>query len=247
MFDLSQRLYTNSCLRILTHALRYKIINPFAHALKHSPVLSDAIFDLDASTQKDGKVVDSIAKMQFTDMNTKVDADNVKYFDLSQSSTAYMERKAVVLREGLYYTHAYVLKWRASDGGSRTLLFHDPDRCAKVKAGSKSLMVYSHRNGEWRDSGYDIVPQQAYWELVVVTGAGTSSTSLSGTTTFYTMDASTRKMVLRGTADRVCSGLNYYRIGDVGQPPGKIARIVTWKRVLSMNEIQALALQLGMW
>ena len=223
-------------------------MSSLAHSFNHSSVLADAIFDLDASAQKDGKVVDSIAKMQFTDMNTKVDADNVKYFDLSQSSNAYMERKAGgTLKEGQYYTHAYVLKWRASDSDHRTLFRHSQDHCAKVKGGSKSSMMYSHRNGGWRDSGYDIVPQQAYWELVVVTGAGTSSTSSTGTTTFYTMDASTRKMILRGTADRVCSGMDYYRIGWPAQAPGKIARIVTWKRVLSMNEIQALALQLGMW
>ena len=221
-------------------------MSSLAHSFKHSSVLADAIFDLDASAQKDGKVVDSIAKMQFTDMNTKVDADNVKYFDLSQS--AYIERKAGgTLKEGQYYTHAYVLKWRASGSTYRTLFRHSQDHCAMVNDGSKRLAIFSNRNGGFRNAGYDIVPQQAYWELVVVTGAGTSSTSSTGTTTFYTMDASTRKMILRGTADRVCSGMDYWRIGYPAQAPGKIARIVTWKRVLLMNEIQALALQLGMW
>ena len=209
------------------------------------------MFDLDASAQKGGKVVDSVAKMQFTDMDTKADADNVKYFDFSQQKPTYIERKAGgTLKEGQYYTHAYLLKWRASDSGPRTLFRHSNDHCAKVKDGSKSLMMYSNRDaangGHWRDSGYDIVPQQAYWELVLVTGAGTSSTSPTGKTTFYTMDGSTRKMILRGTVDRVCSGMNYYRIGWDGQGPGKIARIVSWKRVLAMNEIQALVLQLGM-
>merc|ERR1712048_562543 len=140
-------------------------------ALALQLVLSDAVFDLDASAQKGGKVVDSIAKMQFTDMDTKADADNRKYFDFSQQKPSYIERKAGgTLKEGQNYTHAYLLKWRASDRGSRTLFRHSQDHCAKVQDGSKSLTMYSNRNGHWRDSGYDIVPQQAYWELVVVTG-----------------------------------------------------------------------------
>ena len=183
--------------------------------------------------------------MQFTNKETKVDADNVKYFDLSQSSSSYLERKAGgTLKEGQYYTHAYVLKWHTSDETYRTLFKHEQDRCAVVKQGSNSLGMYSNRNGEFRDSGYDIVPQQDHWEVVVVTGAGKSSTGYAGTTSFYTMDASTGNMILRGTADRVCSGMKYFRIGQAGQPVGKVARVVSWKRLLAMNEIQALGFEL---
>ena len=178
-------------------------------------------------------------------MATKADADNVKYFDLSQTSSSVITRTAGgTLKEGQYYTHAYVLKWRASDDTYRTLVRHSSDHCAIVKARSKSLGMYSHRNGQFRDSGYDIVPQQDHWEVVVVTGAGSSSTDSTGKTTFYTMDASTGNMILRGTADRVCSGMTYDRIGYPGQPPGKIARVVSWQRVLQTNEIQALAVEL---
>ena len=105
--------------------------------------------------------------------------------------------------------------------------------------------IYSTRDSSFRDSGYDIVPQQDHWEVVVVTGAGSSSTSDAGTSTFYTMDLSTGKMILRGTADRVCSGMYYNYIGFTRQPPGKIARVVSWNRVLGMSEIQALALELA--
>ena len=230
---------------MVTHALIYKITKPFAHAFIHSPVLADAVFDLDASVQKDGKVVDSVAKMQFTDMDTKVGADNVKYFDLSQSSSSVIQRTAGgTLKEGQYYTHAYMLKWRANDDTWRTLFRHSADHCTIVKEGSKSLGIFSNRDGKFRDSGYDIVPQQDHWEVVVVTGAGSSSTGYAGKTTFYTMDSSTGNMILRGTADRVCSGMTYKMIGHNEQPPGKIARVVSWNRVLGMSEIQALALEL---
>ena len=234
-----------SSLGIVTHAPKYKTTKPFAHVFVYSPVVADAVFDLDASAQNGGKVVDSVAKMQFTDMATKADADNVKYFDLSQDPSSYLERKAGgTLKEGQYYTHAYVLKWRASGDAWRSLLQHTPDHCAIVHANSTNFGVWSNRNGLFRDSEYDIVPQQDHWEVVVVTGAGNSSTGYAGTTTFYTMNVSTGIMTLRGTADRVCSGLNYSLIGHPGQAPGKIARVVGWNRVLNMGEIQALALEL---
>ena len=217
------------------------------HSLTHSPVLADAVFDLDASTQTGGTVVDSIAKMQFSDMVPKADADNVKYFDLSQSSSSYISRKAGgTLMEGQYYTHAYVLKWAVNAARYRTLFRHVNDKygdhCAITD--STSLGMYSSRNSGFRDSEYDIVPQQDHWDIVVVTGAGSSSTGFSGTTTFYTMDVSTGKMMLRGTADHVCSGMRYEAIGYPGQQSGKIARVVSWQRVLTMNEIQALTVEL---
>ena len=86
-----------------------------------------------------------------------------------------------------------------------------------------------------------IVPQNNFWEIVVVTGKGSSANTHSGVSTLYTLDAGTGKMVKRGTSDRVCSGNTYYRIGWPGQGPGKIARALTWNRVLSDAEIDGLA------
>ena len=85
------------------------------------------------------------------------------------------------------------------------------------------------------------MPQDDFWEIVLVTGAGTSVTTHEGVSTFYTLDAATGEMVKRGTADRVCSGNTYYRLGYDGQGPGKIARALTWNRVLSDSEIQEVA------
>ena len=86
-----------------------------------------------------------------------------------------------------------------------------------------------------------IVPQNNFWEIVVVTGKGSSATSHTGVSTLYTLDGNTGKMVKRGTVDRVCSGNTYYRIGYDGQGPGKIARALSWGRVLNTDEIQQLA------
>ena len=82
------------------------------------------------------------------------------------------------------------------------------------------------------------MPQNNYWEIVLVTGKGSSATSHNGVSTLYTLDGGTGKMVKRGTVDRVCSGNTYYRIGWDGQGPGKIARALSWNRILSDGEIQ---------
>ena len=207
-----------------------------------SPVLAGEVFDLDASAQSGGKVIDSVAKVQFANMATKADADGVKYFDLTSS---YMQRSGGgSLKDGRYYTHAYLLKWRASDKGWRTLLRHNQDHCLLVKDGAKDLGMWSNRNGQFRDSGYDIVPQQDYWEVVVATGVGTSATSHTGKMSLYTMDAKTGAMKLRGTLDRVCSGASYYCIGWPKQGPGKVARVISWDRVLGIHEIREVGRQL---
>ena len=86
-----------------------------------------------------------------------------------------------------------------------------------------------------------IVPQNDFWEFVVVTGAASSANTHEGVSTFYTLDAATGEMVKRGTADRVCSGNTYTYIGLDGQAPGKIARALSWNYVLSDSEIQAIA------
>ena len=78
----------------------------------------------------------------------------------------------------------------------------------------------------------------------MVTGKAASSQasphSHAGVSTLYTLDAS-GKMVKRGTVDRVCTGNTYYRIGWPGQGPGKIARVVSWNKVLGVDEIQSVA------
>ena len=90
-----------------------------------------------------------------------------------------------------------------------------------------------------------IVPQDDYWEVVVVTGKAAtdkaSPSSHTGVSTLYTLDAPSGKMVKRGTVDRVCTGTTYYRIGWSAQGPGKIARVLSWNRVLDTHEIQSVA------
>ena len=79
----------------------------------------------------------------------------------------------------------------------------------------------------------------------MVTGRGTHPNGSNGVSTLYTLDASSGKMVQRGTVGVVCSGSTYWYIGfPDGQGPGKIARALTWNRVLSTDEIQAVATML---
>jgi len=131
-----------------------------------------------------------------------------------------------------------LLKWRASDSGWRTLLRHSNHHCAIVQSGTKNLGFYANGGkGGFRDSGYNISPIQARWELLVVTG--TSTNGVVGTSTFWAEDQN-GVMASVGTSDRVCSGMDYYRIGWSGQSPGKIARVLAWDYVLSVAEISEL-------
>ena len=89
--------------------------------------------------------------------------------------------------------------------------------------------------------------QDKYWDIVLVTGKASSQpspNSHTGVSTLYTLDLNSGRMVKRGTVDRVCTGNTYFRLGWPGQGPGKITRAVSWNRVLTMNEIQAVVPQL---
>ena len=91
--------------------------------------------------------------MTFAKKAVKTD-DTLPYWDLNQS---YLQRTGGGnLKDGQYYTHAFLLKWRASDAGWRTLFRHNQDHCILVRSGTKDLGMYSNRNGAFRDSGYNV-------------------------------------------------------------------------------------------
>ena len=97
--------------------------------------------------------MDNKAAMTFAKKAVKKD-DSLPYWDLNKS---YLQRTGGgTLSDGQFYTHAYVLKWRPTDAGWRTLLRHNQDHCIIVKSGAKDLGMYSNRNGAFRDSGYDV-------------------------------------------------------------------------------------------
>ena len=115
--------------------------------------LHAAVFDLNAAAQKGDTPKDSKVAMTFAKKAVKKD-DTLPYWDLTNS---YMQRTGGgMLTDGVEYTHAYVLKWRATDAGWRTLLRHNQDHCIIVRAGAKDLGMYSNRNGAFRDSGYNV-------------------------------------------------------------------------------------------
>ena len=123
--------------------------------------LNDAVFDLNAAAQTNTIPKDSKAGMTFGKKAVKND-DTHPYWDLNKS---YLQRTGGgSLKDGKEYTHAYVLKWRASDSGWRTLLRHNNDHCVIVKSGSKDLGVYSNRKNGFRDSGYNVC---AYIQLLL--------------------------------------------------------------------------------
>lgn len=139
-------------------------------------------FDLHADKQTGNTPVDSVSSMVFYDKTVETGPDGVKYWDLQRS---HMQRRSgPVIVEGQYYTHAYVLKWRQTNSGWRTLLRHDADHCGIVRSGQTKAGMYANRGGGFRDTGFDIKPQQTRWEVVVITGAGDTATSHTGVTTW---------------------------------------------------------------
>ena len=112
-----------------------------------------AIFDLNAAAQTSSTPKDSKKGMTFKNMAVKTD-DTLPYWDLNNN---YLERSGGgSLKDGQFYTHAYVLKWRVSDKGWRTLLRHNNDHCIIVRDGGKDLGMYSNRKDGFRDSGYNV-------------------------------------------------------------------------------------------
>jgi hypothetical protein len=202
--------------------------------LEAGTVTTSAVFDLDASTHSGGAIKDSKSGIEFGERTTESGPDGVAYWDISSELRVSSGGRV----ETDEYTHAYVLKWVESGGRFRTLLRHAHDHCALTD--TDALGFWSNRDGSFRPSGYTITPQQDHWEVLVVTGRADGPGSATGTSTFYVQDAAGALQAV-GTADRVCSGLQYREIGHSGQGPGKVARVLAWDRILSDEEISALA------
>lgn len=160
---------------------------------------------------------------------TNTTTDNIQTFDMNNG---YLETPDS-FTFGQYYTCFYLWKPKANASSWKTLHRNNFDHLALVSSGDKvSIGVYSNRNGNFRDSGYDITND--VWQSLIFTGEGTSPTATTGTTTFYVNGVSV------GTSDRVGCGTSLYRIGWASQPPGYIAIAGSYNRLLNANEISDL-------
>jgi len=115
-----------------------------------------------------------------------------------------------------------------------TLLASEPSMCTQgtwaiVQDGTKNLGMYSSRDGSaFRDSGYDIY---IAWQTLIVTGVAASAGSSAGASTFYVNGVSV------GTADRVGSGMDTWRIGLGSEYPGYISAAGVLNQKLTPEEI----------
>jgi len=143
-------------------------------------------------------------------------------------------------QNGQDYTHAVWVYWRTSDKGYRTLFRGNKDHSALIQENGKNLGMFSNRNGGFQDSGYDIDRDMKKWQLVIVVGKGNSANSWNGTSTFYTAAEGDSTVQFRGTANRVVSGTEFYRLGWLTQGPGKVAAAYMWTRCLTVAEMHDL-------
>ena len=162
---------------------------------------------------------------------------SVQTMDLN---AGYMDRSGGGITVSKAHSFGYWLWWRpcnACNGqGWRTLFRGNSDHTALVFSGKTDLGFYSNRNGNFRDTGYDLTGHLTGWQLVITVGVGDTETSNTGTTTFY-VGGGGHSMKKVGVADRVASGTNMYRLGWPGQGPGHIVEAHYWNRALTLKEV----------
>ena len=176
-----------------------------------------------------GNLTDKISGLEWQRITTVTDTveDNVPSFDMNGG---YLEKTGDTKTFGQYYTCFYLWKPKAQ-GAWRTLHRNSSDHIGIVLYNGISLGMYSNRNGEFRDSGYDI---NDGWQTLILTGEGDTATSTTGTTTYYVNGINV------GTSDRVGCGTSLYRIGWSGQHPGYMAIMGSYDKLLDASEISEL-------
>jgi hypothetical protein len=143
----------------------------------------------------------------------------------------YMELSSGSQTIGQYYTHFYTWRPRISDSSWRTGFRGDNDHIMIVQENTKNLGMYSNRFDAFNDTGYDITTD---WQTLIIVGVGSTSTSNTGTQTFYVNGVNV------GTTIRVGSGTNTYRLGYPGQAPGHINTAGILNQALTSQEIATL-------
>lgn len=146
---------------------------------------------------------------------------------------------------GQEYTLIYYWKPIVGPNIWRTLHRSDNvDHLVIVNTGATDLGMFSNRNGNFRDTGYNITP--GVWQTLIVTSIGDSPTSSTGTGTFFVNDENV------GTVDRVGSGtqiktISYVESDGDFQSPGYIAAAGIFNRILSRKEITKVHHLLEKW
>jgi hypothetical protein len=141
---------------------------------------------------------------------------------------------------GQEYTLVYYWKPKAVTNTWRTLHRNTDDHLVIVNNSATDLGMYSNRNGNFRDTGYNITP--GIWQTLIVTSVGDSPTSSTGVGTFYVNDQNV------GTVDRVGCGTSLsYIPGSHMQPPGHVAVASVFNRILNRKEITKVHRLLERW
>jgi hypothetical protein len=168
--------------------------------------------------------------------------DGIPCLDLSAGGLTLNGTGATLGRE---YTLVYY--WKPIVGPTiwRTLHRNNGvDHLVIVNTGATDLGMFSNRNGQFRDTGYNITP--GIWQTLIVTSVGDTSTSATGTGTFYVNDQNV------GTVDRVGSGtqiktISYIENDGDFQSPGHVAVAGVFNRLLNRKEITKVHRLLERW
>jgi hypothetical protein len=183
------------------------------------------------------KLEDSVGGMVLAGNQPVITYGGHKCWDLDGTHLQYA--KGNQPRIGGIYTHAVWLYWRNSDATPRTLFNPNHDKTCQVK-GDKLGMFTGRGGSKFQDSGHSISKDLNSWQLVIVTGQGSSETAAAGTSTFFTAKEGDKQVTMQGTSDYVASGNLFHSIGAPTEGPGKVAAAYMWDRILSVPEMNML-------
>eukprot|EP00808_Paulinella_micropora_P020117 g52821.t1 len=194
-----------------------------------------------ASTFLDNNVEDEISGQTWQAVSApKVFWKGYDALDLNTQGLLVYSERDNAHQIGSHHTFAAWVWWRDADTEYRTLFRNSDDHMPIINAGTKKLGMWSNRNGNFQDSGYEITNDMSSWQLVVATGVQSGANSFEGTSTFYTAKSTDSRVTKRGTAARVLTGTTLMTLGFNGQGPGYVTSAMVWNRVLSEAEMNEL-------
>jgi len=191
------------------------------------------LVDLDSATYTGGTITTrGSAGVTFGAVNTQV---------VDGSKSWPCEGQLVINGGGLQfpqvYSVAYLVNFRESNGGWRTLMRGNSDHHVIVYSGRKELGMYSNRKSGFRGLGYNI---QMGWEMLYTAETGSCATCSSGNQQFAEFRSNDRLARYRGATDRAISGTTLNKLGWPGQNGGAVARMLVWDRHLNAMELMRL-------
>jgi hypothetical protein len=153
---------------------------------------------------------------------------------LDFSTDEYSVRSVGVLTLGNDYTISATVNILNSVGNFRTLVRTSPDdHPILIREGNNDLGYYANGDGEFRDSGYDIVAGR--WMRLDAVGT-------NGNQQQFYVNGEAVGVPVSSAGGFNATGMNWNTLGNIGgggsQPFGKVANCTVYNKALSVTELK---------